>query len=36
MFLTNKRLKLPKEIIVNSVYVSVVTNFKLLGITIDN
>ena len=29
MFLTNKRVKLPKEIIVNSVKVSVVTSFKL-------
>ena len=36
MSVTNKRVKLPKEIIVNSVKVSVVTSFKLLGISIDN
>jgi hypothetical protein len=45
MFVTNKRVKLPKEITVDSknknnklieIKVSVVTSFKLLGITIDN
>ena len=45
MFVTNKRIKLPLEIIVDSkkndnkiveIKVNVVKNFKLLGITIDN
>ena len=44
MFVTNKRIKLPLEIIVDSkknnkiveIKVHVVNNFKLLGITIDN
>ena len=45
MFITNKRVKLPKEITVGSklvndksedIKVSVVDSFKLLGVTIDN
>ena len=45
MFVTNRRVKLPKEITVDSknvnnklieIKVSVVTSFKLLGVTIDN
>ena len=36
MFCTNKRIKLPKEIIVDGVKVQVVESFKLLGVTIDN
>jgi hypothetical protein len=45
MFLTNRRVKLPKEISVDSknvnnklieIQVSVVTSFKLLGVKIDN
>jgi hypothetical protein len=45
MFVTNKRVKLPKEIVVGSkavndkceeIKVSVVNSFKLLGVTIDN
>ena len=45
MFITNKRVKLPKEITVGSklvndknedIKVSVVNSFKLLGVTIDN
>jgi hypothetical protein len=42
MFVTNKRIKLPKEIAVckdingKDIQVSVVNNFKLLGVTIDN
>ena len=35
MFVTNKIVKLPKKIIANSIKVSDVTSFKLLGITID-
>ena len=45
MFVTNKRVKLPKEIRVGTKFennkildinVSVVTSFKLLGVTLDN
>ena len=40
MFVTNKRIKLPMEIIVDSktvdIKVKVVNSFKLLGVTIDN
>ena len=36
MFVTNKRVKLPKTIIVNDVSVEVVQEFKLLGVTIDS
>ena len=45
MFVTNKRVKLPNEIVVGSkivnnkqedIKVTVVTSFKLLGVTIDN
>ncbi len=45
MFVTNKRVKLPKEIVVGSkaindkceeIKVSAVNSFKLLGVTIDN
>ena len=45
MFVTNKRVKLPKEINVGTktvnnkpvdINVSVVTSFKLLGVTLDN
>jgi hypothetical protein len=45
MFVTNKRVKLPKEIAISSkiannetvdLKVNVVTSFKLLGVTLDN
>jgi hypothetical protein len=45
MFVTNKRVKLPKEIAISSkivnnetvdINVNVVTSFKLLGVTLDN
>ena len=45
MFVTNKRIKPPKEIIIDTkivnnktvdIKVSVVTSFKLLGVTLDN
>ena len=45
MFVTNKRVKIPKEIRVGTKFennkivdinVSVVTSFKLLGVTLDN
>jgi hypothetical protein len=45
MFVTNKRVKLPNEILVNTkivenkiveTKVSVVSSFKLLGVTLDN
>ena len=36
MFVTNKRIVLPKEITIRNVSVQVVEDFKLLGITIDN
>ncbi len=36
MFISNKRIKLPKEIEVSGNRVHVVDKFKLLGITIDS
>ena len=36
MFVTNKRIVLPKEITKRNVSVQVLEDFKLLGITIDN
>jgi hypothetical protein len=36
MFVTNKRLSLPSSVDLNSVSVSVVSEFKLLGVTLDN
>ncbi len=36
MFVTNQRIKPPKEIQLNESTIEVVTTFKLLGITIDN
>jgi hypothetical protein len=36
MFVTNKRVNLPNEIIIDGNVVRVVKSFKLLGVTIDN
>ena len=36
MFVTNKRIKPPKEIDMNGTTVAVVSTFKLLGVTLDN
>ncbi len=36
MFVTNKRVMFPKEIIIKNVTIQVVDDFKLLGITLDN
>ena len=36
MFVTNKRIVLPKEITIRNVSVQEVEDIKLLGITIDN
>jgi hypothetical protein len=36
MFVTNKRIKPPKEIMMNGSTVAVVSTFKLLGVTLDN
>ena len=35
MFITNKKLTLPTTVTINGISVDVVTNFKLLGVTID-
>ena len=36
MFVTNKRVESPKEIIIKNVYIQVVDDFKFLGTTLDN
>ena len=36
MFITNKRVTLPSTVTLNGISIDVVTNFKLLGVTIDN
>ena len=36
MFITNKRIEIPKEIKINDKTIEVVDKFKLLGVTIDN
>ena len=36
MFITNSRITLPTSVVLNDVTVSVVTEFKLLGVTLDN
>ena len=36
MFIINKRMTLPTTVTINGISVDVVTNFKLLGVTIDN
>ena len=36
MFITNKRVKLPKTININGSEIQVVSSFKILGIIVDN